>query len=61
VDAVVANGRVDKEGELLGEGGGPLCLPADPAGPDSEPYPLPLVAGRIQREWIRGIPSCATS
>jgi len=39
----------------LGEGGGPLCLPADPAGPDSEPYPLPLVAGRMLREWIRGI------
>jgi hypothetical protein len=61
VDAVVANGRVDTEGELwegggaLGEGRGPLCLPADPAGPDSEPYPLPLVAGRMLREWIRGI------
>jgi len=47
VDAVVANGRVETEGELLGEGGGPLCSPADPAGPDSEPYPLPLVAGRM--------------
>jgi hypothetical protein len=57
----VANGRVDTEGELLGEGGGPLCLPEDPAGPDSEPYPLLLVAGRMLREWIRGIPSCATS
>ena len=39
----------------MGEGGGPLCLPADPAKPDSEPYPLPLVAGRMLREWIRGI------
>ena len=54
MDAVVANGRVDTEGELLGEGGGPLCLPEDPAGPDSEPCPLPLAAGRMLREWIKG-------
>ncbi len=57
----MANGRVDTEGELLGEGAGPLRLPADPAGPDSEPYPLPLVAGGMLREWIRGTLSCATS